>query len=48
MGAYNFFMSAAVCGDGAASVRTDALGKSLAQQLLSLEIEVPLGLLPTE
>ena len=44
MGAFNFFLTEALGGGGAASVRTDAQGKSLAQQLLSLEITVPAGL----
>ncbi len=43
--AYNFFMTEALGGGGAGSVRTDAQGKSLAQQLLSLPITVPVGLL---
>jgi hypothetical protein len=45
MGAFNFFLTEALGGGGTASVRTDAQGKSLAQQLLSLEISVPAGLL---
>jgi hypothetical protein len=46
MGAFNFFLTEALGGGGTASVRTDAQGKSLAQQLLSMEITVPRGLLP--
>ena len=45
MGAFNFFMTEALGGGGAASVRTDAQGKSLAQQLLSMEIDIPAELL---
>ena len=45
MGAYNFFLTEALGGGGAASLRTDAQGKSLAQQLLSMQIMVPAGLL---
>ncbi len=44
MGAFNFFMTEALGGGGAGSVRTDAQGKSLAQQLLSMEITVPADL----
>ncbi|MCZ6828831.1 MAG: DUF1446 domain-containing protein [Gammaproteobacteria bacterium] len=44
MGAFNFFLTEALGGGGAASVRTDAQGKSMAQQLLSIEITVPAGL----
>ena len=43
--AYNFFMTEALGGGGTASVRADAQGKSLAQQLLSLPIKVPAKLL---
>lgn len=43
--AYNFFMTEALGGGGTASVRADAQGKSLAQQLLSLPIKVPAELL---
>lgn len=45
MGAFNFFLTEALGGGGAASVRTDAQGKSLAQQLLSIEIEIPASLI---
>jgi hypothetical protein len=45
MGAFNFFLTEALGGGGAASLRADAQGKSLAQQLLSMEITVPVGLL---
>ncbi|MCX2981120.1 DUF1446 domain-containing protein [Halieaceae bacterium IMCC14734] len=45
MGAFNFFMTEALGGGGAASLRTDAQGKSLAQQLLSIEIQIPAALL---
>ncbi len=44
MSAFNFFMTEALGGGGTGSVRTDAQGKSLAQQLLSMEITVPVGL----
>jgi hypothetical protein len=44
MGAFNFFLTEALGGGGTASVRTDAQGKSMAQQLLSMEITVPAGL----
>ena len=43
--AFNFFMTEALGGGGTASVRADAQGKSLAQQLLSLVIKVPANLL---
>jgi hypothetical protein len=43
-GAYNFYLTEALGGGGTASVRTDAQGKSLAQQLLSLPILVPAAL----
>jgi hypothetical protein len=43
--AFNFFMTEALGGGGTASVRTDAQGKSMAQQLLSLPITVPANLL---
>jgi hypothetical protein len=42
--AFNFFMTEALGGGGTASVRTDAQGKSMAQQLLSLPITVPVDL----
>jgi hypothetical protein len=45
LGAFNFFLTEALGGGGAASVRTDAQGKSMAQQLLSMEITVPAGVL---
>ncbi len=44
MSAFNFFMTEALGGGGSGSVRTDAQGKSLAQQLLSMEITVPASL----
>jgi hypothetical protein len=44
MGAFNFFLTEALGGGGTASLRTDAQGKSLAQQLLSINITVPAGL----
>ena len=44
-GAFNFFMTEALGGGGTASVRTDAQGKSMAQQLLSLPITVPVDLI---
>jgi len=44
-GAFNFFMTEALGGGGSASLRTDAQGKSMAQQLLSLPITVPVDLL---
>ena len=43
--AYNFFMTEALGGGGTASLRADAQGKSLAQQLLSIRIKVPTQLL---
>jgi hypothetical protein len=43
--AYNFFMTEALGGGGTASLRADAQGKSLAQQLLSLVIMVPADLM---
>ena len=43
--AYNFFLTEALGGGGTASLRADSQGKSLAQQLLSLEIMVPPELL---
>ena len=43
--AFNFFMTEALGGGGAASVRTDCQGKSLAQQLLSMKLMVPSQLL---
>jgi hypothetical protein len=43
--AFNFFMTEALGGGGTASVRADAQGKSLAQQLLSITIKVPADLL---
>jgi len=43
--AYNFFMTEALGGGGTASLRADAQGKSLAQQLLSIGIKVPAELL---
>ncbi|MBE9540458.1 MAG: DUF1446 domain-containing protein [Proteobacteria bacterium] len=43
--AYNFFMTEALGGGGTASLRADAQGKSLAQQLLSIRIKVPAELL---
>lgn len=43
--AYNFFLTEALGGGGTASLRADSQGKSLAQQLLSLEIMVPPDLL---
>jgi hypothetical protein len=43
--AYNFFMTEALGGGGTASLRADAQGKSLAQQLLSLTIKIPAQLL---
>ena len=42
--AFNFFMTEALGGGGTGSVRTDCQGKSLAQQLLSLKVRVPAGL----
>jgi hypothetical protein len=42
--AFNFFMTEALGGGGSASIRTDAQGKSMAQQLLSLPISVPADL----
>ena len=42
--AFNFFMTEALGGGGTGSVRTDCQGKSLAQQLLSLTLKVPAGL----
>ncbi len=44
MNAFNFFMTEALGGGGTGSVRSDAQGKSLAQQLLSMEITVPASL----
>jgi len=43
--AYNFFMTEALGGGGTASLRADAQGKSLAQQLLSISIKVPANIL---
>ena len=43
--AYNFFMTEALGGGGTASVRADAQGKSLAQQLLSINIKIPADLM---
>jgi len=43
--AWNFFMTEALGGGGTASVRADAQGKSLAQQLLSIPIKIPAELL---
>ena len=43
--AYNFFITEALGGGGTASIRADAQGKSLAQQLLSLVIKVPADLM---
>ncbi len=43
--AWNFFMTEALGGGGTASVRADAQGKSLAQQLLSITIKIPADLL---
>ena len=42
--AFNFFMTEALGGGGAGSVRTDSQGKSMAQQLLSLPLTVPADL----
>ena len=42
--AFNFFMTEALGGGGTASLRTDAQGKSMAQQLLSLPVSVPADL----
>jgi hypothetical protein len=44
MNAFNFFMTEALGGGGTASIRSDAQGKSMAQQLLSIKIRVPAGL----
>ncbi|MEP1593663.1 MAG: acyclic terpene utilization AtuA family protein, partial [Halieaceae bacterium] len=43
--AFNFFLTEALGGGGAGSVRTDCQGKSLAQQLLSMKLMVPPGLI---
>ena len=43
--AFNFFLTEALGGGGAGSVRTDCQGKSLAQQLLSMKLMVPPTLL---
>ena len=40
MNAFNFLMTEALGGGGTASIRADAQGKSLAQQLLSIPILV--------
>ena len=40
----NFILADSLGGGGSASLRTDAQGKSMAQQLLSMEITVPAGL----
>lgn len=45
MGAYNFFITEALGGGGAGSLRGDCQAKSMAQQLLSMEIDVPAELL---
>ncbi len=45
--AFNFFLTEALGGGGAGSVRTDAQGKSMAQQLLSIPVQVPANLLQT-
>lgn len=43
LGALNFILHEALGGGGTVSLRVDAQGKSMAAALLSLEIEVPVG-----
>lgn len=43
LGALNFILHEALGGGGTISLRVDAQGKSMAAALLSLEIEVPVG-----
>lgn len=43
LGALNFLLHEALGGGGTISLRVDAQGKSMAAALLSLEIEVPVG-----
>lgn len=45
LNAYNFFMTQALGGGGTASLQIDSQGKSLAQMLLSMTLEVPPELL---
>jgi hypothetical protein len=44
--ALNFLLHDSLGGGGTASLLTDAQGKTHAQGLLELEVEVPEGLLP--
>src|SRR5690606_2517121 len=44
--AFNFVLQGALDGGGMASLRSDPLGKAMAQILLSLPVQVPQGLLP--
>lgn len=45
LGAFNFVLRDALGGGGTLSLRTDHQGKTLAQALLGLELDVPLGVL---
>ena len=44
LGALNFLLHGALGGGGTVSLRTDAQGKTFGAALLSLEIDLPLGL----
>jgi hypothetical protein len=46
--ALNFILHDSLGGGGTESLKTDAQGKTHAQGLLRMEIEVPKGLVPTE
>jgi hypothetical protein len=46
LGALNFVLHRALGGGGAASLRSDPLGKSYAQMLLDMEVDVPAALVP--
>jgi hypothetical protein len=43
---FNFFITQALGGGGTASLRTDSQGKSAAQTLLTMMLEVPTSLMP--
>ena len=41
LGAFNFLLEEALDGGGPTSLRTDPMGKGMAQQLLEIEIDIP-------